>query len=595
MQSKKSLDKDNLYPALLRIGVTGHRKLENEQIISESVKSVLSKLDDMLGSKQKNTPYSFAVISPLAEGADRLLAREVLNWNSEGEKPVLETVLPLPEEDYLNDFVEERSKEEFRGLLSRAKSVIVLEKTASCNAAYEQVGHYVVDNCDVLIAIWDGKPAAGQGGTADIVKYAQKADKYIFWIDSMDGTVKEENKHHHFESLKHLEKYNSEMLSDEKYNSAFEAECGKLANRTEYFFNWNKIPGDDNGRLIEFLRENYNIGWVTTVKIEKSNDDKAIRIYSEKNSISLILTDDKTRVNLKIDDGRTDVFDAKMEGKELNIFHYEKTGLKELILKPVRDHLLPHYIRADILAMKYQKRHMFAGSLIYWLAAAAVATATIYMLNKDFHTLLLVEFAEVALIVLVLIFAHFGDWQRKWLDYRFLAERIRVGIFLCIAGTDCKIPKPPPYLDNPHMQDDWTNRSFSWIWSKRPMKQPNIPFVHLKNFLRVAWIDDQATYYNNASKRHGLSNTRNTQIGEIFFALTILAVTFEVSGIGDALTYNFIDGPKILTSLAIILPTASAAFAGIRFHREYLVYSHGALSFNDQRKDQAGAGNEDID
>jgi hypothetical protein len=184
--------------------------------------------------------------------------------------------------------------------------------------------------------------------------------------------------------------------------------------------------------------------------------------------------------------------------------------------------------------------------------------------------LLQVEFAEVALIVLLLIFAHFGKWQRKWLDYRFLAERIRVGLFLCVAGTECKIPKPPPYLDNPHMQDDWTNRSFSWIWSKRPEKHSNIPFVHLKNFLRAAWIDDQATYYSQASKRHGMSNTRNTQIGEIFFALTILAVTFEVSGIGDALTSNFIDGPKILTFLAIILPTASAAFAGIRFHREYL-------------------------
>jgi|GEM_PF-5928261 len=382
----------------------------------------------------------------------------------------------------------------------------------------------------------------------------------------------EKNKDHFIESLKHLDTYNSEILSDDKYNSAFKTECDTLAKRAEYFFNWNKIPGDDNGRLLEFLREIYNIGWVTIAKIEKIDDGKTLRIYSETNSISLRLTDDKTKVNLKIDDGRTDDFVAKMEGKELNIlniYHSEKSGIRELFLKPLRDHLLPHYIRADLLALKYQKRHMLAGKLIYGLAAGAVALATLYMINKV-HELLIVELAAVSAILLLLVCAYIGDWQRKWLDYRFLAERIRVGLFLCVAGTDCKIPKPPPYLDNPHMQDDWTNRSFSWIWSKRPKDKPNIPYVYVKNFLRTAWIDYQVDYYDKASKRHGKNNRSNTIFGETLFALTILAVTLEVSGFGDALTSNFIDGSKILTSLAIILPTASAAFAGIRFHHEYL-------------------------
>lgn len=175
-------------PSHVRIGVTGHRTLGSEQLIRESVKSVLGKLDKMLSRK----PHTFAVISPLAEGADRLVAREVLDWDTDGEKPVLEAVLPLPEEDYLNDFAAPGSKEEFRELLSRAKSVIVLEKTASRNAAYEHVGHYVVDNCDVLFAIWNGKKAVGQGGTAEIVEYARKVGKHIFWINSENGMIKEE-------------------------------------------------------------------------------------------------------------------------------------------------------------------------------------------------------------------------------------------------------------------------------------------------------------------------------------------------------------------------------------------------------------------
>lgn len=192
MQSKKPFDKNKPYPEFLRIGVTGHRTLENEQIIRESVRSVLSKLDDILSNRLKNIPCSFTVVSPLAEGADRLVAGEVLDWNTGGEKPVLEAVLPLAVEDYLNDFTAPGSKEEFREFLKKAISVIVLEKTSSCNAAYEQVGHYVVDNCDCLIAIWNGKPAAGKGGTTEIIDYAHRTGKQIFWINSENGVIKEE-------------------------------------------------------------------------------------------------------------------------------------------------------------------------------------------------------------------------------------------------------------------------------------------------------------------------------------------------------------------------------------------------------------------
>lgn len=559
-------------PAYVRIGITGHRTLASEPLIRESIKNLLGKLDEML----RQIPHTFMAVSPLAEGADRLVAKEILAWSvpENVDKPSLEAVLPLPEADYLQDFETWESRDEFRELLALAKSTHILDKAESRETAYENVGHYVVDNCNFLIAIWNGEHSKGKGGTAEIVEYASKIERYVFWINSENGTINEEKNgenhiDHLLESLKHLDTYNSESLSDDKYISGLNAECDTLAKRAEYFFNWDKIPGDDNGRLLEFLREIYNISWATTAKIDKSTDGKTIRIYSKTNYISLILTDDKTRVNLEIDDGRIDDFDAKMEDKELNIYHSEKSCLKELFLKPLRDNLLPHYIRADLLALKYQKRHMLAGKLIYGLAAGAVALATLYMINKT-HELLIVEFAAVFTIFLLLACAYFGDWQRKWLDYRFLAERVRIGLFLCVAFTDCKIPKPPPYLDNPHMQDDWTNRSFSWIWSKRPKEKPNIPFVYLKTFLRVAWIDYQAAYYDEASKRHGKSDKSYTIFGEILFALTILAVTLEISGFGDALTSNFIDGLKILTSLAIILPTASAAFAGIRFHHEYL-------------------------
>jgi len=87
-----------------------------------------------------------------------------------------------------------------------------------------------------------------------------------------------------------------------------------------YLFRWNDIPGIDNDRLIDFLKQNYGISWVRLAKIEKIDDGKTIRISVEKNYILLCLNIEKTKVNLTIDDGRANEFIVKMESGKLNIY-----------------------------------------------------------------------------------------------------------------------------------------------------------------------------------------------------------------------------------------------------------------------------------
>jgi hypothetical protein len=104
------------------------------------------------------------VVSALAEGADRLVAKKVLT-NKDAR---LEVALPLPEEEYLEDFKDEASKEEFLCLLGQAsetpwQALDGLDR----EVAYERAGRYVVDRCDALIALWDGKKSRGRGGTAE--------------------------------------------------------------------------------------------------------------------------------------------------------------------------------------------------------------------------------------------------------------------------------------------------------------------------------------------------------------------------------------------------------------------------------------------
>ena len=98
----------------------------------------------------------------------------------------IEVVLPLTKEDYLEDFETEESKHEFEELLNKARRPITLRKyllkksyrhedlAESRRQAYKAVGQYVVNRCDILIALWDGEPSRGKGGTAEIVEYATK-------------------------------------------------------------------------------------------------------------------------------------------------------------------------------------------------------------------------------------------------------------------------------------------------------------------------------------------------------------------------------------------------------------------------------------
>lgn len=154
------------------LGVTGHRGLPDPEAVSRSVRAWLAN-----GGGGVTT-----LLSPLAEGADRLVAREFLNLPD----GVLHAVLPLPAEEYLKDFATPASQAEFSRLLAAAAEITVLPPLATRAAAYTAAGCYVVDHCDILLAIWDGQPARGSGGTGEVVAYAQKCGRHMVMIDSND-------------------------------------------------------------------------------------------------------------------------------------------------------------------------------------------------------------------------------------------------------------------------------------------------------------------------------------------------------------------------------------------------------------------------
>ena len=73
-------------------------------------------------------------------------------------------------------------------MLKAAHAVTRLDYAEPSEEAFLAAGTSVVDNCEALIAVWDGKPARGLGGTADIVRYARDSGKAvrIVWPDGID-------------------------------------------------------------------------------------------------------------------------------------------------------------------------------------------------------------------------------------------------------------------------------------------------------------------------------------------------------------------------------------------------------------------------
>jgi hypothetical protein len=140
----------------MRIGITGHQDLSAE-IVAYVTPILIGIIEE-----QKD---SVVGVSSLAAGADQLFASIVLENGGS-----LYAIIPC--QGYENTFTEPVALNRFRSLLARTKQVETLPYSKPSEQAFLDAGHRVVDNSDLLIAVWDGQPAAGKGGTADIVAYA---------------------------------------------------------------------------------------------------------------------------------------------------------------------------------------------------------------------------------------------------------------------------------------------------------------------------------------------------------------------------------------------------------------------------------------
>lgn len=187
----KKTQADETEPLVL--GVTGHRDLRPEDF--PDLEQVLRRIFSTLLEHEPERTVS--LLSPLAEGADRLVADSALEYGAELIVP-----LPMKKEFYATDFQTAGSRSEFERLLLKAASAFVVpfgrsfhpDEICKYGTArdyhYGLVGAYIVQNCHVLIALWNGLASPAPYGTADVVGYALRGipDEYHH-LRTMSGSA----------------------------------------------------------------------------------------------------------------------------------------------------------------------------------------------------------------------------------------------------------------------------------------------------------------------------------------------------------------------------------------------------------------------
>jgi hypothetical protein len=221
--SDKAASSPPIRPGLaLRVGITGTREIPAGQLdalrrqvadVLDFVRQDITCLARMTETRQayrlgpdKTIVPELRFVSPLAEGADRLAARIALEHSY-----TLHVPMPFHRCEYAKDFdhdyqgagwdcgdeplppappIDHSSRTDFQDLLAHATTTFELDGGRDDPAhdrydearSYEAVGRFVARNCDLLIALWDGRPGKGRGGTADTVQFAADSGPPVWWI-----------------------------------------------------------------------------------------------------------------------------------------------------------------------------------------------------------------------------------------------------------------------------------------------------------------------------------------------------------------------------------------------------------------------------
>ncbi len=562
-------------PLTFRVGITGHRwdrlapgpadrTLTLEHVLGTTVRTVLEAVKSQIGHTAADGSNGYAedsapvlaVISGLAEGADRIVANQGIEAGYH-----LWAILPFDAARYREDFdgawrapswSRPGSDADFDRLRRAAAAPMVMDGEPDRFDAYDSLGRAVLSHSDLLIVIWDGEHGRGLGGTANVLTAARREEIPIVRIDPANPAVA------------WLEDPRDPDHGAEKGLSRLERRIGDLVRPPEH----SGLAGHSgwNGRTAYF-RETVVAGHLGT-------SYRALTGFLLRLPGSVMSALAPTGLAW---------FGAlrQLTVRRLPTSYPESTardwqtrwaGLDAPIRDRLTDRLAPAHGWLDHLATYYADRYRSAFTMVFslaWMAAVAAVVGLIAMVN-EWQSAGLWSWIELAVILTILGVTLWGKRQRfheRWIDYRLLAEQVRHLTFLWPLGVTTASSRLPanPSADDPRVR--WTGWYYRALVRQLGFGASAFSTEHLatcRRLLRDYEIQDQRGYHDrNASRLRHLSHVVHRRT-EVLFGAAAVVAALHVLHLSEAFWVS-----ASLTTLSVFLPARAAALHGWAGHADF--------------------------
>jgi hypothetical protein len=535
-----------------RIGISGHRDLSTvdeielrrwlDQVFGD-VAAGLQSVQNRPDAEQVFAPGPpvMAVVSALAEGADRLCADIALRRGFELRAP-----LPFAEAEYKRDFPS--SLTAFDSLIKYARDtggVIELDGNPQTgdprNRAYMAAGEFVVHNCDLLIALWNGEPAQGYGGTGDVVAYARRSGVPVVHIQTVEPYL---------------------LFIARPGASAWEA------------YSPESLKASIVLQIVPKVRAHAKHRGAHTHSAEEPSLRAAERYFrhepvASNNTEPDFLYAGPFTARTPILDGLSRVFPrfVRLLGRGPRAVEDPQKadppcGKNERSAR----YLFLHHHRADVLATFYANVHRSAFLLVYALGAVALscAIAALYF-HEQRYVFTWLELIMLAVIAALVIADNQLRWRDRWLEYRLLAELLREADLLAQIGH------PTPMATVDELAHDlpgraWVTVAYGAIVRRAGLVSERLDAAFLakmRDYAADTRLQDQIAYHHKTEGRAESIATALRWIGFGTFVATAVVGGWKIA----------LHGPDYLGLFAGILPAVAYACFGIRNQAEFEMVS----------------------
>ena len=467
----------------LVVGVTGHRDLVPAEV-PELRKRVLEFFHKLRSLFPK---LPIMVMTPLAEGADRLVA----DVAKELGLPII-LLLPMERHLYQADFHGE-SLVEFHEMMGLGQTVELplvsgnteenIQHGVARDMQYAQLGAYLAAHSHILLALWDGKLSTARGGTGHVVQFHQ---------------------HDIIELIAEGQHRSPIDFAEDESDLVYHIVCSRI----------------ENGSPLEPLLPG-EAQWLTRDDVQPRSDEIPLRY--------LVVFQRMAEFNVDLQ--------RPMAVSDYYPLISESAGTPGNGASDIAS----LYQKADFLAERY--RRLVSGSLrsIYVLIGLAGLSFIVY---ADLPELKFVEYMIypyllfIAAVLVIFALDSRGGWHRKHLDYRSLAEALRVQFYWSIAGVEMTNPSRfshDSFLRRQDLELGWIRNIMRFAGRHADAATRTVIDSATSSVVRE-WVGDdnsgQTGYYSKKSGERSLRGKLTSAVGMMCF----------VTGVGVALLLAVFQG-----------------------------------------------------